>query len=166
MDEKMLRLNIGCGLKILPGYVNCDYIDGSGVDEVFDVTKRIPYPSSSVDEILVEGVFGHIFSWHQTPMNEIYRVLKPGGVVRISEVCGFSHDPFHVRYFFSDTMKMFNQRRERCGTEDPGYCFELLETNGGFFLDLLCILSFVASWLHGPARTIYWILRKPLEKEF
>lgn len=158
----MLRLNIGCGLKILPGYVNCDYIDGPGVDKVFDVTKRIPFSSDSVDEILLEGVFGHILSWHLVPMQEIYRVLKPGGTVKISEVMGFSHDPFHVRTFYPDTMRLFYEKHGRCGTEDPEYCFELVSMKTGLFPWFWCMLSFVAPGLHGPARDVEWVLRKPI----
>ena len=170
-----MKLNIGCGLKIIPGYVNCDYLPGVGVDKVFDITQGIPYPDNSIDEILVEGVFGHVLNWHLTPMREIHRVLKPGGTVLISEQYGLSHDPFHVRFFFEDTMGMFyNPGGKKFGCEDIDYSFELVDTWVNHIL--LGGLSFDRKVLHkeyftslyfrhlpiiGRKRHVVWVLRKP-----
>lgn len=175
-EEMNMKLNIGCGLKILPGFVNCDYVPGDGVDNVFDITQGIPYPDDSVDEILVEGVFGHILNWHLKPMSEIHRVLKPGGTVRISEVYGFSHDPFHVRFFFDDTMGLFYNQGRKYGCEDIKYSFELVETFVDYILwgsltfdrkiikrEWLSTKYFRFLPLVGRKRNVVWVLKKPGE---
>ena len=50
-----------------------------------DVTKPYPIPDNSIDSYQAEDVFEHI-SFSQMPfvLEEIYRVLKPGGYLRIS----------------------------------------------------------------------------------
>lgn len=50
-----------------------------------DVTKKIPLPDACVDIYQSEDVFEHIEPEKLLPIiNEIYRLLKPGGVFRLS----------------------------------------------------------------------------------
>ena len=109
-------------------------------------------------------------------MSEIYRVLKPCGTVTILEQYGFSHDPFHVRFFFENTMTMFyTKNKDKCGTEDIDYYFELVDKYIKYILwfsltfDRLIIKQ---KWLSikyfrflpfiGRKRHLVWILRKPI----
>lgn len=50
-----------------------------------DITKPIPLPDNSVDIYLSEDVFEHLdYNSLPTIINEIYRVLKPGGLFRLA----------------------------------------------------------------------------------
>jgi predicted SAM-dependent methyltransferase len=56
-----MKLNIGCGKKILEGYVNLDKIKLPGVDVVQDLNK---YPwefqDNTFDEIYADNVMEHL----------------------------------------------------------------------------------------------------------
>jgi len=80
----MVKLNVGCGEMILPGYVNIDpYWEFPGIDLRADA-RNLPYEDNSVDEILSCHVLEHM-DFHQgyKALQEAYRVLKPGGVLVI-----------------------------------------------------------------------------------
>jgi len=79
----MIKLNLGCGNKILEGYENLDlYSTTSGVQRV-DI-RQLPYPDASVDEILAEDILEHFgrLEWRKI-LAEWVRVLKPGGTITI-----------------------------------------------------------------------------------
>ena len=56
-----MKLNLGCGSKILDGYTNVDKFDYYKPDVVHDL-ETFPYPfeNNSVDEILISHVLEHI----------------------------------------------------------------------------------------------------------
>lgn len=111
---EFVRLNIGCGKNMLPGWLNCDLIAGPGVDRVFDAAKKFPFPDDSVDSILLSHVLEHIFNWPDTVL-ECHRVLKKGGVLEIRVPYGVgwhNADPHHVRFFWPGTMDHFLTGRE------------------------------------------------------
>jgi predicted SAM-dependent methyltransferase len=77
--------NVGCGGNILKGYVNIDYSWAKGV-VCWDITKGLPLDSDSMMGIFTEHTIEHL-EWQDalhTVFPEIHRVLKPGGVLRIS----------------------------------------------------------------------------------
>ncbi len=52
---------------------------------LFDITQTIPLPDNSVDVYLAEDAFEHLeYNALVGIINEIYRVLKPGGLCRIA----------------------------------------------------------------------------------
>jgi len=74
------RLHIGCGRRLLPGWVNADLVAHQpGV--VTDVALTdLPYETGSVDEILAEHVLEHLsFAEEALAWPEMARVLRPGG---------------------------------------------------------------------------------------
>lgn len=79
-----IRLNIGCGDKILSGYINCDALASRGgggrVDVLCDIAQPLPFADGTVDELLAVHVIEHMWPW-QTPdiLRDWRRVLKPGG---------------------------------------------------------------------------------------
>ncbi|HEX6961347.1 MAG TPA: methyltransferase domain-containing protein [Lacipirellula sp.] len=81
----MLRLNLGCGDKILPGYVNVDVAPsraGKKPDVLCDLRRLEPFETDSVDEILSVHVIEHFWRWEVADiLREWLRVLKPGGVM-------------------------------------------------------------------------------------
>ena len=78
-----MRLNLGCGDKILPGYVNVDVVEsraGKRPDVVCDLHDLGPFADASADEILSVHVVEHFWRWEvRDVLREWARVLKPGG---------------------------------------------------------------------------------------
>jgi hypothetical protein len=78
-----LRLNLGCGDKILPGYVNVDVVEaraGMKPDVICDLHELSPFVDDSADEILSVHVVEHFWRWEvRDVLREWVRVLKPGG---------------------------------------------------------------------------------------
>ncbi|MBR0568013.1 methyltransferase domain-containing protein [Azoarcus sp. L1K30] len=78
-----LRLNLGCGDKVLDGYVNVDVVEsrsGKRPDVLCDLHRLEPFQDNSVDEILSVHVIEHFWRWEVVDiLREWIRVLKPGG---------------------------------------------------------------------------------------
>jgi SAM-dependent methyltransferase len=77
-----IRLNLGCGNKILAGYINCD-LSGNYSDINPDVScdiRKLPFNDDYADEVLAVHVLEHFYVWEvEDILNEWIRVLKPGG---------------------------------------------------------------------------------------
>ena len=78
----MIRLNLGCGDKILPGYVNVDVAPsraGRPPDVLCDLRSLKPFEDTSADEVLAVHVVEHFWRWEVVGvLREWARVLKPG----------------------------------------------------------------------------------------
>lgn len=78
-----VRLNLGCGDKILPGYVNVDVVEsraGKRPDVICDLHALTPFETDSVDEVLAVHVVEHFWRWEiEAVLREWVRVLRPGG---------------------------------------------------------------------------------------
>lgn len=76
-------LNIGCGERHLPGFINVDTLETA--DVVCDVTKGLPFDDGSVDAIIHEHFIEHVSLAEGVRfLMECRRVLKPGGITRIA----------------------------------------------------------------------------------
>jgi predicted SAM-dependent methyltransferase len=96
-----LKLNLGANDRRFDGFISVDVCEPA--DQIADLTQPWPWPDNSVDEILAFDVFEHLPNKRQT-INELYRVLKPGGIARIqvphaTEGDGGHCDPTHVSYW-------------------------------------------------------------------
>ncbi len=78
-----VRLNLGCGDKILDGYTNVDIVDeraGQKPDVNCDVRQLTVFEDNYADEILAVHVVEHFWRWEVLDIiKEWMRVLKPGG---------------------------------------------------------------------------------------
>ena len=78
-----MKLHLGCGLNVKPGYVNIDaYVDADGVmsGNILD----LPYENESVREILAEHLVEHLsFVEEKLFFHESLRLLEPGGKLRL-----------------------------------------------------------------------------------
>jgi predicted SAM-dependent methyltransferase len=84
--ERGLSLNVGSGGRGLPGWINTDAV-GHPSDQTFpcDVRRGIPLSDGSAARIFAEHVLEHLGFRHELPrvLHEFFRVLEPGGRVRI-----------------------------------------------------------------------------------
>ena len=78
-----VRLNLGCGDKILDGYVNVDVVEarsGKRPNVICDLRDLSAFESNYADEILAVHVIEHFWQWEVVDiLKEWARVLKPGG---------------------------------------------------------------------------------------
>jgi predicted SAM-dependent methyltransferase len=78
-----LRLHLGSGAVPKDGWVNIDLL-GDPVDIAWNLAHGIPFSDGSADAVFHEHLFEHIpLRAGLGLMEEIFRVLKPGGVVRV-----------------------------------------------------------------------------------
>jgi len=78
-DGQGKKLNVGCGNKPMPGYVNVDLFKGPIVDEIFE-QDNIPYVDGSISGIHSEHSLEHVtFERVEKTLKEWFRVLCPGG---------------------------------------------------------------------------------------
>jgi predicted SAM-dependent methyltransferase len=83
LDNQLL--NLGSGGRGKPGWINVDVMPAPGVTCTFDCRKRLPFADHSARGIYTEHFFEHIDYTEEAPyfLSECYRVLQPGGVLRI-----------------------------------------------------------------------------------
>lgn len=121
---ELLRLNLGCGRNILPGWVNVDCVELPGVDLVQDLNNMhrnngmgmaawdVRFTENCVDQFLLSHTLEHI---HNTLplMQELYRIAKPDALCVIRTPYGSSddawEDPTHVRAYFIGSWGYFSQ---------------------------------------------------------
>lgn len=82
------RLHIGCGSRPLPGWLNAD-LEPLNESVIFlDATKPLPFADSSFDLIYSEHMIEHVYYNEALSMlRECWRILKPGGIIRIATPC-------------------------------------------------------------------------------
>lgn len=101
-----LRLNLGCGRDIREGWTNVDFIKAPGVDIVADLEKPLPWEDNSVFEVLISHTLEHIVYWEHT-VQEIHRILRPGGILTIRVPYGLDPYTGHVRSFYPCSLDGF-----------------------------------------------------------
>ena len=83
LQSNFVRLNLGCGDKILPGYINIDTVSsraGKQPDVNADIRDLSKIKSFIADEILAVHVIEHFYFWEVIPLLKSWRrLLKPGG---------------------------------------------------------------------------------------
>ncbi len=114
-----LRLNLGCGMRPQPGFVNVDVEPACSPDVVCDLEERPwPFADDSVVEVRMAHVLEHL---GQDPsvflgiFQELYRVCRHDATVDIRvphpRHDAFLADPTHVRPVTLDTLAMFSRRQ-------------------------------------------------------
>ena len=139
------KLNLGCGKLHKKGYINCDIKEPA--DEVFDVTKGLPFEDSSCSLIEADNLLEHIGDEFIFVMNECHRVLEHGGKLWIKVpdaerwLAGAIGDPTHKRFFCERTfnyLNRFHPTHQNYATDLEGWTIESLETDGKFITATLC----------------------------
>jgi hypothetical protein len=114
-----MKLNLGCGFKKLPGYVNVDLSSVCEPDQVFDL-ENTPWPweNDSVEEIMLDNVLEHLGQTSQAYLaiiKELYRICQAGAKISI-KVPHHRHDsavsdPTHVRMVTVSEMNLYDREK-------------------------------------------------------
>jgi predicted SAM-dependent methyltransferase len=131
-------LNLGCGERLHPDWINID-LTATGPNVIAqDFTKGIPFAAESVDVVYHAAVFEHIRRKDAGRfLLEIHRVLKPGGIIRVGvpdleKIC---------RIYLQKLEAAFSGEKQ-AGADYDWIMLEMLdqmvrETSGGEMLDYL-----------------------------
>ncbi|MFT3775474.1 MAG: hypothetical protein QM820_59765 [Minicystis sp.] len=111
-----LRLNLGCGRDIVPGWINVDRVALPGVEVIADLNDcartRLPFDDDSVGEIKLTHVIEHIPD-SLGLMAELHRIAHRDARVTLRLPYGASddawEDPTHVRAYFEGSFGYFSQ---------------------------------------------------------
>jgi predicted SAM-dependent methyltransferase len=83
-EKGVRKLQIGAGEFSKPGWLNTDIEPREG-QAYLDATKPFPIPDGSIDIIFAEQLIEHLsLDDGRKMLRECYRVLKPGGKVRLA----------------------------------------------------------------------------------
>jgi len=103
-----MRLDLCCGPRKPEGYLGIDILQFKGVDRVHDLNYGIPFPDEHFDEVRAHDAIEHIESGKML-FNEIWRVLKDGGLVDIlvpsTDGRGAFQDLTHVSYWNENSFR-------------------------------------------------------------
>lgn len=125
------RLDVGCGGNKQLGFIGMDkrQVKGADGNDIVDIVHDIevfPWPikSGTVLDIMCSHIIEHIKPWLMLDlMNEMWRVLKPGGQLIISMPYGvsfgFVQDPTHCNACNEATWQYFDPRFPLYGIYRP-----------------------------------------------
>lgn len=107
-----MKLLLGGGNEKREGFTNIDILKLPNVDIVADISKGIPLPDNSVDEIIAHYILSCLPNTVFI-MEEMYRVCKNGARVEIKvpylkSTAAFK-DPTHVSFFTDRTFEYFDR---------------------------------------------------------
>lgn len=115
-EKKSIKLDVGCGGNKQKNYVGMDKRALEGVDIVHDV-ESFPWPIEG--EIVTDAICSHLIE-HIKPwlfidfMNELWRVMRVGGVVAMQAPYGVNHlfvmDPTHCNPVNHATFQYFDPK--------------------------------------------------------
>jgi hypothetical protein len=116
-----MRLNLGCGSKKIPGWINIDKFATSATDQVLDLEVfPWPWPDDAVDEVLMWHVLEHLgaeTAVYLGIIKELYRVCRDGAKIVIAvphpRHDNFLGDPTQVRPIVPDSILLFSQAANR-----------------------------------------------------
>ncbi|MCF8199346.1 MAG: class I SAM-dependent methyltransferase [Sulfuritalea sp.] len=104
--DKTIRLNLGCGNKLVDGYVGVDRYPCAAAKVLCDLNRPLPFRDNTVDAFLLDNVVEHVADIPALMM-EIARSGRRGAIVTIVTPHFTSlsswKDPTHVHHlsFFS-----------------------------------------------------------------
>ena len=109
-------LNLGAGGVLLGGFVNADFyrlhhlLKSNSANWMIDITKPLKCEHDYWDGVIIEHTNEHIlYSENYDMLTELYRTMKPGGVLRIVV-------PDLGRYLQWDTLKSTEAKMNRYGS--------------------------------------------------
>jgi len=137
-----MKLNLGCGTDLRPGWCNVDIIQMPGADVVCDLNERWPWEDNSVDQVWASDVFEHLKDKMHV-MEEMWRVCKHGVFCEVEtpnmiyNPAAWS-DPTHRTSWHPENMEYFR----------PGHAWYYYSP-----------AKFVTVEMEHNAFRLYWLLR-------
>ena len=112
MNEKINKLNLGCGENIKDGYINLDFRQNDNIDVVHDLNNYPwPFENNSFDEIIAHNVIEHLDNFILS-MEEIHRISRDNASIKISVPywnSSFAYiDPTHKKGFHELSFSFFD----------------------------------------------------------
>lgn len=102
VSPKLIYVDLGCGIHKSEGFIGVDVFASDNVDVIADLDGHFPFPDNSIDLVKAHNIIEHLPDRIHT-MNEIWRILKPNGIVDISvpstDGRGAFQDPTHVSFW-------------------------------------------------------------------
>jgi len=147
------KINLGCGMNILKGWVNLDCAALPGVDVVHDLNVvPLPFEDECADEILCEDVLEHVD--YIPLLRDCHRILQPGGRMRI-EVPHFTSsnnyvDPTHRNMFATKTFNFFCANTFEGKTRSYYFGFKfskITDKQITFYTRKIYVYNKIAEWL-------------------
>lgn len=138
VNKEMKLLNLGCSYWPQEGWINTDIETGIKGVTYLDVTEQFPFEDQEIDYIFSEHLIEHIgYNGIVNMLSESYRVLKPGGVVRIAMPdMKFIFNIFSDPHKYEDYIKWHFTELIKCDITDK------LEIE-----DIECLMPFVVNKL-------------------
>lgn len=114
------KLHVGCGPCYLEGWLNADIDLRQRVDIFLDAREPLPFEANQFQFVFAEHLIEHLsFDEGRRFCREVYRVLRPGGVLRLSTpdlqfLINYYEDPseaakayteYHTREFLRETVE-------------------------------------------------------------
>ena len=122
MQHQQLILDLGCGNKKRPGTVGVDFNDRTAADVIHDLNV-FPYPfeDASVDHVYLDNALEHLDDVLRV-MEEVYRIVKPGGTVKVivpyfRSLWAFI-DPTHRHFFTVSSFAFYDPDHVICQRYD------------------------------------------------
>jgi SAM-dependent methyltransferase len=107
-DQIEYHVDLGCGT-LKKGRIGIDryYAPGVNIAMDLDVDVSLPFPDNSIEHVISHHFFEHVGDGFIELVDEIYRVLKPGGHLRaitpLFPSTSAVSDPDHKRYFMAES---------------------------------------------------------------
>ena len=119
-----MKIQLGAGTEILPGYINTDIVDLPGIDRILNVMDfPWPFDDECAEEILALDLIEHLPT-HTNEyessiikfIEEAYRILKPNGLLHMRTPgwkADFLYiDPTHVRGYDIRSFDFFDSNTD------------------------------------------------------
>lgn len=85
MTDVRKYLNLGCGSRFHPDWINVDNFSSDHCIQPYDLRKGIPFQENAFDVVYHSHLLEHFPKDEALSfMKECYRVLKPGGIIRVA----------------------------------------------------------------------------------
>ncbi len=151
------KLHLGCGKKIIPGWLNCDKF-APDANIYLNAYRKLPFPTDTFRCIYMEHLIEHIHT-DKIPafLSELFRVLQPDGILRIT--CPDLELFVQMYYenneeFFTPILEKFAAKREKNLNKHW-----LVRTRGGAFNTRSVHRFYHHRWMY-DFETLDWCLKE------
>lgn len=115
-QQNMIQLHVGCGKRIMEGWVNVDIFKAAEIDFQLNLRNPIPLRDNSVDLLYSEHVLEHFFKPEAINiLKEFYRIAKPGATLRI----GVPDAAIYIKKYIENDRAFFEAIRHLGGAVIP-----------------------------------------------